>query len=237
MIINKFLSLLKRRLAKRNSKSFIKYLRNEGVLIGDNCVFRSPSTTRIDLQRPELISIGNNVDMNSYFQIMSHDWGSLVFRAKYHDFINSTGSVTIGNNIYFGTNVIVLKGVTIGDNCIIGAGSIVTKSIPANSVATGVPCRVVSSIDDYYRKRKSMALNEAVERVHCFEERFGRKPEPKELREEFIYYVNSSNADYYEANGVPIKTQLREAYDDWMKEHKNSMFSSYDNFITYCENH
>ena len=224
-------------MAKRNSKSFINYLRNEGVHIGNNCVFRSPSTTRIDLQRSELISIGNNVDMNSYFQVLSHDWGSFVFRAKYHDLINSTGRVLIGNNIYFGTNVIVLKGVTIGDNCIIGAGSIVTKSIPANSVATGAPCKVVCSIEEYYKKRKSIALNDAIERVHCFEERFGRRPEPKELREEFIYYVNSSNAEYYEAIGVPIKMQLREAYDDWMKEHENSMFPSFEDFITYCEKH
>lgn len=54
---------------------------------------------------------------------------------KYGDFVNSSGKVVIGNNIYFGTNITVLKGVTIADNCVIGAGSIVTKSIPANSVS------------------------------------------------------------------------------------------------------
>lgn len=230
----RIIKILKNLWYKRNSKSFVSYLRKNGIEIGDNCVFRGPGSTRIDLQRPELITIGDNVDMNKNFTIMTHDWGSFVFRAKYHDFINATGRVVIGNNIYFGTDVIVLKGVTIGDNCIIGAGSIVTKSIPANSVATGVPCRVVCSIDEYYKKRKSIALKEAVERVRCFEGRFGRKPEPKELREEFIYYVNSSNAESYEAIGVPIKSQLREAYDDWMKEHKESLFPDFDSFIDYC---
>ena len=223
--------------SRRNSDALIAYFRKKGVKIGDYCVFRAPGSVRIDTQRPELISIGNNVDMNKNFQIMAHDWGSLVFRAKYHDFLNSTGRVIIGNNIYFGTDVIILKGVSIGDNCIIGAGSIVTKSIPANSVATGVPCKVVCSIGEYYNKRKGLALMEAVERVKCFEERYGRRPYPKELREEFIYYVNSSNAEIYQAMGVPIRSQLREAYDDWMLEHKDSMFPDFDSFITYCENH
>ena len=92
----------------------------------------------------------------------------------------------IGNNIYFGTNVIILKGVTIGDNCIIGAGSIVNRNIPANSVATGNPCRVVCSLDDYYEKRKQKGLSEAVEHVKAIRQRFGRDPLPSEMYEDFI---------------------------------------------------
>ena len=61
-------------------------------------------------------------------------------------FINSSGCVTIGDNVSFGQNVIVLKGVTIGDNCFIGAGSVVTKDIPANSVAVEAPCKVIMTI-------------------------------------------------------------------------------------------
>lgn len=87
-----------------NSSRFIKYLRNGGAKIGDNCIIRSPKTALIDMTRPCLITIGNNVDMNRHFQILTHDWSSSVFRNKYHDFVNSSGKVTIGNNIYFGTN-------------------------------------------------------------------------------------------------------------------------------------
>ena len=36
-----------------------------------------------------------------------------------------------------------MPGVTIGDNVVIGAGSVVTKDIPSNSIAYGIPCRVV----------------------------------------------------------------------------------------------
>lgn len=56
--------------------------------------------------------------------------------------------VTINNDCWFGTNVTICPGVVIGDNCVIGAGSVVTKDIPANSVAVGVPCRVVREISE-----------------------------------------------------------------------------------------
>lgn len=54
--------------------------------------------------------------------------------------------ITIGNNVWIGAQVCVLPGVTIGDNCVIGAGSVVNKSIPANSLAVGNPCRVIRKI-------------------------------------------------------------------------------------------
>lgn len=118
---------------------YIKILRKYGVKIGTGCIFRNVKTARIDVARPSLIEIGDNVDMNHNFQIMTHDWASGVFRNVYHNILPSSGKVKIGNNIYFGTDIIVLKGVTIGDNCVIGAGSIITKDIPANSVTAGAP--------------------------------------------------------------------------------------------------
>ncbi len=54
--------------------------------------------------------------------------------------------VTVGNDCWFGAGVTVCPGVTIGDNCVIGAGSVVTRDIPANSLAAGVPCRVIRTI-------------------------------------------------------------------------------------------
>lgn len=56
--------------------------------------------------------------------------------------------VVIGNDCWFGANVVVCPGVTIGDNCVIGAGSVVTRSIPANSFAAGVPCKVIREITE-----------------------------------------------------------------------------------------
>lgn len=54
--------------------------------------------------------------------------------------------ITVGENVWFGANVIVLPGVTIGKNSVIGAGSVVTKDIPEGVLAFGNPCKVVRQI-------------------------------------------------------------------------------------------
>ena len=56
--------------------------------------------------------------------------------------------IKVGNNVWFGGNVVVLPNVKIGDNSVIGAGSVVTKDIPANVVAVGNPCKVIKKIDN-----------------------------------------------------------------------------------------
>lgn len=51
--------------------------------------------------------------------------------------------ITIGNHVWVGAGVKILKGVTIGDNVIIAAGSIVTQDIPAGTLAGGVPAKIL----------------------------------------------------------------------------------------------
>ncbi|MBQ8022127.1 MAG: sugar O-acetyltransferase [Bacteroidales bacterium] len=54
--------------------------------------------------------------------------------------------VTIGDDVWIGGNVTILPGVSIGARAVIGAGSVVTEDIPADSVAVGVPAKVVKKL-------------------------------------------------------------------------------------------
>ena len=52
----------------------------------------------------------------------------------YRDQPTKTSPVRIGDNVWLGANVVVLKGVTIGDNAVIAANSVVSKDVPANTL-------------------------------------------------------------------------------------------------------
>lgn len=72
--------------------------------------------------------------------------------------------VHIGANVWIGSGVQILPGVNIGDHTVIGAGSVVTHDIPADSVAYGVPCKVIRAIGDkdkeYYWKDRKLDVEE-----------------------------------------------------------------------------
>ena len=56
--------------------------------------------------------------------------------------------VKLGNNVWVGAHATILAGVTVGDNAVIAAGAVVTKDIPANTVAAGVPAKVIKTIGE-----------------------------------------------------------------------------------------
>ena len=168
------------------------------------------------------------MDMNRYFTIMTHDYATSVFLRKYHDFLNSSGQVTIGNNIYFGVHCTVLKGVTIGDNCVIGACTLVNRDIPANSVAAGIPVRVICSIDEFYAKRKEASVAEALELARAIYRAKGRRPVPTDFKEEFVHFLRGDEADLHPE--LRAAAQLREAYPVW-KQHHVPAFKDFDEFL------
>jgi len=84
------------------------------------------------------ISIGHNVAISENFNIWDSDAHEI--EGVEH---SCTQKITIGNHVWIGTNVTVLKGVSIGDGVVISAGSLVNKDIPANCLAAGVPAKVI----------------------------------------------------------------------------------------------
>lgn len=113
----------------------------DDVIINMNCTFVDNRPIRIGNQ----VLIASNVQ----FYTSSHpvlpqerfvtDWkeaGTTFFKTY-------ARSIEIQDNVWIGGGSIILAGVTVGKNSVIGAGSVVTRSIPANCVAVGNPCRVI----------------------------------------------------------------------------------------------
>lgn len=215
-----------------SNESYVKYLRKHGIRVGENVHFRNPVYNCIDFNRPTLIEFGNNLDINENFTVLTHDFGTFVFREVYKDFVNSSGKVKIGNNIVFGRNVTILKGVTIGDNCIIGAGSIITHSIPDNSVAVGAPAKVICTLDEYYKKRKSLQIKEALEyggELAAFKGGID-KLEPGDFTEEWVLFLSKEEYDNDEKVREHVDFRLKDKVDidDFLKRSKP--YSNFESF-------
>ncbi len=91
------------------------------------------------------IKIGKNTIIGYNVEILDSDFHDLNPEKRFGGNIKSK-SINIGNNVFISNNVTILKGVTIGDNSVIGNGSLVTKSIGANMIAAGVPCKEIKKL-------------------------------------------------------------------------------------------
>lgn len=214
---------------KRSSDSIITYLRKQGCKIGKDCFAMYPKNLYIDYTRPSLIDIGDHVFLHKNFTIRTHDYASWVFANLYDDFIPSHGRVKIGNNIWFGENCTVLKGVTIGDNCIIGYGSIVTKDIPANSIAVGIPAKVICSINEYYERRKKQYAEEAIDYAISIIKNYGREPNIQDFLDDYPCFVDASNLSEYKM--MPYSSVLKgNHFEGWKIKHK-AVFNGFSDFL------
>ena len=130
------------------------YLKKHEILyrMGDNCMvmFR-----KIPLY-PKLISFGNNVWVASGVRFITHDviHKMLNGRKGGKRFSERLGCIDIRDNVFIGTDAILMPDVTVGPDVIVGAGSLVNKSI-SNGVYAGVPARYICSLDEYMQKRKA----------------------------------------------------------------------------------
>lgn len=103
------------------------------------------SSTRLWIH--ESAKIGNNVKIGGCVLITDTDAHPMDYMARRSSNEGTKSApVVIEDDVWVGAHCIILKGVTIGARSVIGAGSVVTKSIPANRVAAGNPCRVIKNL-------------------------------------------------------------------------------------------
>ena len=81
----------------------------------------------------------------------------------------------------------VMPGCKIGNKVVIGAGAVVTKDIPDNSVAVGVPARVIKTADEYFEKLQKESLHLG----HL------RGEEKDKALTAYFHYQGSSKCIYY----------------------------------------
>lgn len=93
------------------------------------------------------IKIGNHVKIGGCVLMTDTDAHPIDFMARRSSNEGTKSApIVIEDDVWIGAHCIILKGVTIGARSIIGAGSVVTKSIPADCVAAGNPCRVIKKL-------------------------------------------------------------------------------------------
>jgi acetyltransferase-like isoleucine patch superfamily enzyme len=94
------------------------------------------------------ITIGRGVMIAANCAIYSYDHEILPDMPIRNQPLVSKGEVSIGDESWIGTGVIILSGVRIGRGAVIGAGSVVTHDIPDGAIAVGNPARIVKSRRD-----------------------------------------------------------------------------------------
>lgn len=114
----------------------------KGVFIGDHVI--------VDMNHAELVTIDDFAHITGGCRLLCHQRDL----SKYHAGDNAAklgykyAPIRIGKGCMVGMESMIMPGVTIGDGAIIGAGSLVTKDIPAWTVATGRPAKVVKQIPE-----------------------------------------------------------------------------------------
>lgn len=93
------------------------------------------------------IEIGSEVTIGAGCKIYDTDFHSINPDCRLHGNSNvPTSPIRIGDRVFLGGNVTVLKGVVIGEDSVVGAGSVVTHNIPSKEVWAGNPAKFIKKL-------------------------------------------------------------------------------------------
>ena len=162
----------------------IKNLIKKGLMIGKNVTIEP--TVMIDGNYPYLIKIGDNCSLAQGVKLLAHDATTF----KFLDGHTRLGKIEIKDNVFIGTNAIILPGVTIGPDVLIAAGSVVNKDIPPNSCVAGAPARFYKKFEEFLSEMKTQ-INERPVFDHL---EFSNIQDKQELKEKIKNAVKDGNA-------------------------------------------
>lgn len=94
----------------------------------------------------KLIKIGDKTLIGRDVVIMDHNGHGIKINER--NLPGTARGIEIKNNVWLGSNVVILPGTTIGENTIVGANSVVKGEIPANVIVQGNPAKIIKSIED-----------------------------------------------------------------------------------------
>ena len=215
---------------KASSQAYISYMRNKGAKIGERVTIFAPTKTSIDMTRPWLIDIGNDVQITEGVTLLTHGYDWAVLKGVYGEIFGSGGGIQIGNNVFIGMKTTILKGVHVGNNVIIGANSLVNKNVPDNCVVAGNPARVIMPLDKYYEKRKAAQYQEAEELVRLYREHYGKEADENALHE-FFWLFTDGNAELPECWEVMMKLVGNEEYSYKKLKENKPRYKNMDEFL------
>lgn len=114
----------------------------KGVFIGDHVI--------VDLNHSDLIIIEDNVHIASGCRLLCHqrDLSDYCIGDDYSDLGYKLSEIHLRKGCLIGMESFILPGVTVGEGAIVGAGSLVTKDIPAWTIASGHPAKVIKEIPE-----------------------------------------------------------------------------------------
>lgn len=177
------LDLIKRLIqSRRRSEDSEALAKRLGVRFGKDCKFIAINKHTFGSEA-YLVTLGDHVEISSYVRFFTHDGGAWVFRDQEPE-LDFIGDIKVGNNVFIGHGAIILKGARISDNCVIGASAVVSGYIPPNSVAVGVPAKVIKSLEDYRESAQSSSFKT---------KNMGRDPKRRLLLQKFGFGDRSEN--------------------------------------------
>ncbi len=113
------------------------------ILIGDNCFFNNYCS----INAQDKITIGKDCIFGESVKLYDHNHIYSNPSVPVYNQGFNTAPISIGDNCWIGSNVIILKGVTIGNNVVIGANCLIYKDIPDNTIVKSSTQLIIENIN------------------------------------------------------------------------------------------